>query len=70
MPAADGVLHQELLKLQVVLRHDQVLLTCGDRALRAHDLNGRHSANLCLALGIFKCLLSVCERFLLHAYIL
>ena len=28
--AAERVLHQELLQLQVVLRHDEVLLTRGD----------------------------------------
>ena len=65
--AAERVLHQQLLQLQIVLRHDEVLLTGGHCALRAHHLNGRHGADLCLALCVFERFLRVSERLLLHA---
>ena len=68
--AAERVLHQQLLQLQIVLRHDQVLLVGGDRALRAHDLNGRHGADLRLTLGIVESLLRIGQGFLLHPHIL
>src|SRR5208283_1729605 len=65
--AAQRILREQLLQLQIVLRHDQVLQIGGDRALRAHHLNGRHSADLRLVFGVVERFLGVGQRFLLHA---
>ncbi len=68
--AAERVLHEQLLQLQVVLSHDQVLLVGGDGALRAHDLNGSYGSDLCLPFGVIQRFLGVGQGFLLHANIL
>src|SRR5271169_312177 len=65
--AAKRVLHQQLLKLQVVLRQNQVLPAGGERAFGTDNLNGRHGADLGLALSIVERLLLVGEGLLLHA---
>ena len=67
--AADRILHEQLLQLQVVLRDDQVLLVGGNDALRTHHLNRRHGAHLRLSFRVFQGLLRIGERLLLHANI-
>src|SRR5450432_552904 len=65
--AAERVLHEQLLQLKIVLRHNQILLIRGDRTLRAHHLNRRHRPDLRLALAVVQSLLRVGQRLLLHA---
>ena len=67
--AAERILHQQLLQLQIVLRQDQVLLIGRNRALRTHHLNRRRSAHLCLPLGIIQRLLTISQCLLLHAHV-
>ena len=48
--AAESILHQELLQIEVCLRLNEALLVCGDCILCAHNLDGRQAANLNLLL--------------------
>ena len=59
-----------MLKLQIILRDDQILLARGERTLRAHNLDRWHGSNFYLAFRIIQSFLRVSERFLLHADVL
>ena len=59
-----------MLKLQVVLGNDQVLLIGRESALRADYLYRRHGPYLCLSPGVIESLLGVSHRFFLHADVL
>ena len=51
--AGDGLLHDELLVLESVLRGDQRLLVAGHLALGVDHVEGRHAADLELLLVVF-----------------
>ena len=68
--AAERILHQQLLQLQVGLCHGQGLLVLRDGALRADDFDGRQAADFHLLLGVGERLLGEGQRFFLHAHVL
>ena len=65
----DGVLHQQLLQLEVRLRQSQLLLVTGDGALGAHYLNRRQGADIDLLFGVGQRLLRECQGFVLYPHI-
>ena len=67
--AAERVLHEQLLELQVGSRNCQSLLVLGDGALCPDDFDRRQAADLHLFLGVGQRLLRKCQGFLLHANI-
>src|SRR5262249_59750586 len=67
--ASDSVFHEELLKLKIGARGQQILFVLGDCALGANDFNRRHGADLHLLLVIGERLLSQRQRLLLHFYV-
>ena len=68
--AAERILHEQLLQLQVGEGNRQGLLVLRHRALGAHHFDGGQAANLDLLLGIGESLVGESQRFLLYANVL
>ena len=68
--AAERVLHEQLLQLQVSQGNRQTLLILGNGALGADNFDRRQAADFHLLLGIGERLVGESQRFLLHPSVL